>query len=113
MSEVAHHLEAAFRDSDLELLGSLLHPDVHWSGCHNKSQALDWYRSFQAEGTVATVNSVEVVGDAVVLGLSVFRRAEGARSAPRQELYQVFTVDGSEVVDIRAYPDRASALDRS
>ena len=59
----------------LELLVSLLHPEVHWSGCHNKAQALDWYRSFQAEGTVATVNSVEVVGNAVMLGLSVFRRA--------------------------------------
>jgi hypothetical protein len=112
LSEVARHLEAAFSDSDLELLGSLLHPDVHWSGCQNKAQALDWFRGFQAEGTVATVNSVEVVGDAVVLGLSVFRRAEGALPARPQELYLVFTIDGSEVVDIRAYPERASALSR-
>jgi hypothetical protein len=94
------------------LLGSLLHPDVHWSGCHNKAQALDWFRGFQSEGTIATVNSVEVAGDVVVLGLNVSRRAQGARSTPPQELFGVFTIDGSEVVDIRFFPDRASALDR-
>jgi ankyrin repeat protein len=113
MSEVARHLDAAFRDSDLELLGSLLHPDVQWSGCHNKTQALDWFRGFQAEGTLAAVNSVEVDRDAVFLGLSVSRRAEGARPAPPQELYLVFTIDGTEVVNIRAYPDRESALHRT
>ncbi|MGH9082977.1 MAG: ankyrin repeat domain-containing protein, partial [Acidimicrobiales bacterium] len=113
MAEVARHLEAAFRDEDLDLLGSLLHPDVTWTGlCHNSAQVLDWYRGFQAEGTLATVNSAEVDRDAVVLGLSVSRRAEGARPVPSQQLYQVFTVDGGEIVDIRFYPDRASALDR-
>jgi hypothetical protein len=41
------------------------------------------------------------------------RHAEGARPAPPQQLYQVATVDGGEVVDIRFYPDRQSALGRS
>ena len=114
MAEVARHLEAAFREEDLDLLGSLLHPEVTWTGlCHNSAQVLDWYRGFQAEGTVATVDSVEVDGDAVVLGLSVSRRAEGARPTPPQQLYQVATVDGGEIVDIRFYPDRQSALARS
>jgi ketosteroid isomerase-like protein len=113
MAEVARHLEAAYRDEDLDLLGSLLHPDVTWTGlCHNSAQVLDWYRGFQAEGTFATVNSVEVDRDAVVLGLSVSRRAEGARPAPPQQLHQVFTVDSGEIVDIRFYPDRNGALDR-
>ncbi|MGH9130815.1 MAG: hypothetical protein ACRDWV_03895 [Acidimicrobiales bacterium] len=30
MADVARHLEAAFRDEDLDLLGSLLHPEVTW-----------------------------------------------------------------------------------
>jgi ankyrin repeat protein len=112
LAEVARHLEAAYRDSDIELLGSLLHPDVHWSGCSNKAQVLDWYRGFQADGTIAAVTSVEADHDAVVLGLSVSRRADGARPAPAQQLYQVFTIAGAEIVDIRFYPDRASALAR-
>lgn len=113
MAEVARHLEAAYRDSDLELLGSLLHPDVHWTGlCHNKSEVLDWYRGFQAEGAVVAVTSVEVDRDAVVLGLSVSRRAEGARPAPPEQRFQVFTIDDGEAVDIGFYPDRRSALER-
>lgn len=114
MADVARHLEAAYRDEDLDLLGSLLHPDVTWAGlCHNRAQVLDWYRVLQAEGTVATVNGVEIDRDAVVLELIVSHRVEGARPAPQQQLYQVFTVAGTEIVDIRSYPDRRGALARN
>jgi hypothetical protein len=114
MADLAHHLEAAYRDVDLDLLGSLLHPEVRWSGlCSNRGEVLDWYRALLAEGTRADVESVEVDRDGVLLRVSVARRAEGARPAPPQQLYQVFTVDGAQVVEIRGYPDRASALART
>ncbi|MHB1885448.1 MAG: nuclear transport factor 2-like protein [Acidimicrobiales bacterium] len=111
MADIARHLEAAYRDFDLELLGSLLHPQVHWSGvCTNSGEVLDWYRSFRADDISPTVESVEVDRDAVVLGLSVARRAEGAGPAPTELLFQVFTVEHALIIDIHAYPDRASAL---
>jgi ankyrin repeat protein len=110
MADVAQHLEAAYRDLDLDLLGSVLHPEVRWTGlCHNRDEVLHWYRGLVADGTVATVESVEVDRDAVLLHLSVARPAEGARVAPPQQLWQVFTVDDAQVVQIRAYRDRASA----
>jgi Ankyrin repeats (3 copies) len=113
MADIARHLETAYRGQDLGLLGSLLHPHVQWTGlCSNSEQVLDWYRELLAGGTVATVHSVEVDRDAVVLGLAVAGQAEGARPAPPQHLYQVFTVDGAQIVDIRGYPDRHSALTR-
>jgi hypothetical protein len=113
MADIAEALEAAHSDGDLELLGSLLHPEARWTGyCTNKDQVLDWYRSLLAEGTQARVDSVEVDGDAVILGLSVSRSAEGARPAPAQRLYQVFTVSGDQIVDIDGYPDRAGARPR-
>ena len=65
-----------------------------------------------AAGTGADVRSVEVDRDAVVLGLALGGRAEGPRPAPRQQLYQVFTVEDSQIIDIRGYPDRHSALTR-
>jgi hypothetical protein len=70
------------------------------------------HRELLAEGTIAKVHSVEVDRDAVVLGPAVGGQAEGARAAPPQSLYQVFTVDSAQIVDMRAYPDRASALSR-
>jgi ankyrin repeat protein len=113
MAEIARHLETAARDVDLDLLGSLLHPEVRWTGlCSDRTQVLDWYRAVLAEGIEASVRSVEVDRDAVVLGLTVGRRAQGARPAPPQPLYQVFTVRDVQIVEIRGYPDRASALTR-
>jgi ankyrin repeat protein len=114
MAEIARHLEVAYRDRDLDLLGSLLHPQVRWTGlCHNRAQVLDWYRGLVADGTIAAVESIEVDRDAVLLGLSVARQAAGARPAPSQGLFQVFTVEDAQVVEIRAYPDRASAVVRT
>jgi hypothetical protein len=114
MGDVARHLETAHRDLDLDLLGSLLHPAVHWTGyCSDKGQVLDWYRGLLAEGTVATVDTVEIDRDAVILGLSVTRRADGARPAPPQRVFQVFTVADAQIVDIHGYPDRASAFART
>lgn len=114
MAEVAGHLEAAYRHADLDLLESLLHPEVHWTGdCTNRCEVLDWYRGLLAQGIQTTIESVEVDSDAVVLGLGVSRQAEGAHPAPSERLYQIFTVNDALVVDIRAYPDRHSALNRS
>ena len=113
MADIAHHLQAAYRNLDLELLGSLLHPQVQWGGvCDTSAQVLDWYRQGLADGTRPTVESVEVDRDAVVLGITLSRPAEGARPAPAERLYQVFKVDSGEVIEIRGYPDRASALAR-
>jgi ankyrin repeat protein len=113
MADIARHLEAAYRDQDLDLLGSLMHPQVQWTGlCRSSEEVLDWYRGLIADGIVATVSNTEVDHDAVVLGLAVSRKAEGARPAPPQHVYQVFTVSGAQIVDIRGYPDRRSALTR-
>ena len=114
MADVARHIEAAYRGLDLDLLASLLHPEVRWTGiCQNSSQVLDWYRGLMAEGVMPTVQSVEVDRDAVVVGLTVPSPAEGARPAPPQHVYQVFTVNDAQIVDIRGYPDRARARARS
>lgn len=114
MPDIARHLEAAYRSLDLELLGSLLHPDVRWSGqCSTRAEVLDWYRSLMAGGTRATVESVEVDRDAVVMGIRVAGQADGARQAAAELVFQVFTVANDEIVEIRGYPDRPSALART
>jgi hypothetical protein len=114
IADIAEHLEAAYRHADLDLLGSLLHPQVRWTGyCTNRDQVLDWYRGLIADDTTADVESIEVDRNAVVLCLSVSRRAVGARPAPPQLLCQVFTVEDEQIVDIRGYPDRPSALSRT
>jgi ankyrin repeat protein len=113
MADIARHLETACRDLDLELFASLLHPQVHWATCGTRDEVLDWYRRLVAAGTTATVHSVEVDGDSVVLGITAAWGAEGTRPGPPERVYQVFTVAGAEIVQIRGYPDRSSALARA
>jgi SnoaL-like domain len=110
MTDIARHLEAAYRNLDLELLGSLLHPDVRWSGqCSTSAEVLAWYRRLLADGMQASLESMEVDQDAVILCISVAGRAEGARPAPAERIFQVFTIDNNEIIEIRGYPDRRSA----
>jgi ankyrin repeat protein len=114
MADIARHLEAAHSDLDIELLGSLLHPQVHWTGvCTNRGEVLDWYRRLLADGVRAIVESVEIDREAVVMGIRVAGQAEGARAAPAELVFQVFTVDDDEIVEIRSFPDRLSALART
>jgi ketosteroid isomerase-like protein len=111
MADIARHLEAAYGDLDVELLGSFLHPQVRWTGaCSNREQVLDWYRGLLADGIQSTVETVEVDGDAVLLGLSLARQAVGALPEPSEHLCQVFTVKDAQITEVRVYPDRASAL---
>jgi hypothetical protein len=113
LSEIARQIEAACVESDLDLLGSLLHPEVHWTGlCRTRTQVLDWYRLALADGTTPTLESVEVDRDAVVVGLSLTRPARGARPAPPHRLFRVFRIDGAQIVEIHGYPNRRSALNR-
>jgi ankyrin repeat protein len=113
MADIARQLETACRDLDLELFASLLHPQVHWATCGTRDEVLEWYRRLLAAGTRPDIHSVEVDGDAVVLGVTVAWPAEGARPAPPERIYQVFTVVGAEIVQIHGYPDRSSALART
>jgi hypothetical protein len=46
------------------------------------------------------------------MGISVAGQAEGARPAPAERIFQVFSVDHDEIVEIRGYSDRSSALGR-
>jgi hypothetical protein len=86
---------------------------VRWATCGTRKEVLDWYRQVLTAGTTATVHSVEVDGDSVILGITMAGEATGARPGPPERVYQVYTVAAAEIVQIRGYPDRASALARA
>jgi hypothetical protein len=48
-----------------------------------------------------------------VIGIRVAGQAEGARQATGELVFQVFTVDNDEIVEIRSFPDRPGALART
>ena len=107
--EIAEQLTTAYRSLDLDLLSSLLHPNVHWGqgaeGCTNSDQVLRWYRRILAEGTHLGVEDVEVHGDTIALTVTLTRSAHGARPAPPQTIHQAFRIADATIIEIRGQPD--------
>ncbi len=106
---IADQVRLALDTGDLDLIASLLSPDVHWGApgsatppCRNRDQVLKWYAKGRAEGRRATVSEVEVHGDGILVGL---RLEDG------QARWQVLRVGPEGVNDIRGFEDRVSAAE--
>jgi SnoaL-like domain len=109
----AEPVRAALESADVEAIGALLSPDVHWgppedrsSGCHNRKEVLRWYRRGRAAGQRAQVTELTVVGQRILVGLTI------ALDGTETERWQILEVGPDGVRDIRGYEDRASAAAR-
>ena len=108
-------IRAALAGGDLESFADLLAPDVRWgapgdstSGCHNRRQVLQWWRSSQDAGVQADVVDVTAHGDKVLVHLVVSgSRTEGADGEPAElaDRWQVLTIRDGLVADIRGHED--------
>jgi ketosteroid isomerase-like protein len=102
---------------DVSAFAELLHPDVTWGApgarnptCKNRNQVLSWYQRAQEAGVQGSVFDVDVLGDRLLVSLSV-RGTEGARERGGTALrYQVLTVRDGRIVDIVGFDDKAEAL---
>jgi hypothetical protein len=106
-ASIAARVRLGLDMADLDALGALLSPDVHWGApgnanppCRNREQVLSWYARGREQGRRATVTEVEVHGDALLVEL---RLDDG------QERWQVMRVGPDGINDIRGFEDRTSA----
>jgi ketosteroid isomerase-like protein len=96
---------------DLDEFAAHLDPDVVWVGvlpgqlCRNREQVLEIFRNALATGKRAAPEILIESTELMVLDPHI-------EPAPEQnpKLHQVFVVDEGRVVEIRDYPNRASAL---
>jgi len=117
MDQVARRVRAALAAQDLSTFSELLDPDVTWGApgarhpsCQNRNQVLAWYQRGREAGVQGSVFGVEVVGDRLLVSMSV-RGTENARDRGGAALrYQVLTVRDGRVVDIVGFDDKADAL---
>ena len=107
---IAARVRAAYDNADLDEFAALLSPDVHWGApgdatppCQNRNQVLAWYTKGREQGRRATVDLVEVHGNAVLVGL--VHDGGGER-------WQVLRVGPDGVNDIRGYERREEALEK-
>ena len=117
MDEIAVLVRRALAAEDLGAFCELLDPAVTWGApgarnpsCKNRSQVLDWYQRGRDAGVRASIHAVEVLGDRLLVSMSV-RGTENARERGGAALrFQVLTVRSGKVVDIAGFDGKTEAL---
>ena len=117
MDEVAGLVRNALAAEDLSAFTELLDPEVTWGApdarnpsCQNRNQVLAWYQRGRDAGVRGSLYDVEVLGDRLLVSMSV-RGTENARDRGGAALrYQVLTIRSGKVVEIVGFDDRTEAL---
>jgi ketosteroid isomerase-like protein len=116
-NQLAEQVRKALAAEDVSAFAELLDPDVTWGApgarnptCKNRSQVLTWYERAREGGVRGSVSDVDVLGDRLLVSLSV-QGTEGARERGGTALrFQVLTVRDGRIVDIVGFDDKAEAL---
>jgi ketosteroid isomerase-like protein len=117
MDELADQVRKALAAEDVSAFADLLDPDVTWGApgarsptCKNRNQVLSWYQRAREGGVRGSVFDVDVLGDRLLVSLSV-RGTEGARERGGTSLrFQVLTVREGQIVEIVGFDEKAEAL---
>jgi len=119
-SDIAERVKTALEASDLIAFRELLDPDARWgpsddpaAGCHNRDEVLAWYERGRDEGMRATVTEVVVGTEKLLVGLKVAGTPAAIEQGGETDRWQVLTLRGGRVVDIRAFDDRDEAATRA
>jgi ketosteroid isomerase-like protein len=115
--ELAERVRGALVAGDVSAFTDLLDPNVTWGApgaktptCQNRKQVVRWYQRAQESGVQGTPFDVEVLGDRLLVSLTV-RWTEGARERGGTALrYQILTVRNGRIVDIVGFDTKAEAL---
>jgi ketosteroid isomerase-like protein len=118
--EVAGRVKVALESADLASFRDLLDPNVRWGApddptpsCRNRDQVLAWYQRGRDAGVRASVAEVIVGADKLLVGLAVTGNAAPAAQGAEANRWQVLTLGGGRVVDIRGFDDRSEAAVRA
>jgi SnoaL-like domain len=119
MEAIAARIQTALGAADLSGFADLLHPDVRWGppddpnpGCTNRKQVLTWYRRGFNAGVRAEVVECQAFDCRILIGTRIWGSDEHF-AAEGVERWQVFTVNGGQIVEITGFDDRSEALARS
>ena len=117
MDEVAGLVRNALAAEDLSAFAELLDPGVTWGApgarnpsCKSRAQVLAWYQRGRDAGVRGSVYEVEVLGDRLLVSMSV-RGTDNASDRGGAALrFQVLTVRSGKVVEIVGFDDKTEAL---
>ena len=115
--EMAVLVKQALAAEDVSAYADLLDPDVTWGApgartptCGNRKQVLDWFQRGRDAGVQGSIYDVEVLGDRLLVSMSVRGTGEAQERGGIALRFQVLTVRNGKIVDIVGFDDKAEAL---
>jgi len=120
-SELTERVRFALESGDLDAIRDLLDPGARWGApegpnefdCQNRDQVIAWWSGARAAGARAAVTEVTAGAGAVLVGLEVTGIPAADEAGGAVERWQVLTLRGDRVVDIRGFDDRPVAAARA
>jgi ketosteroid isomerase-like protein len=118
---LAERVRGALESGDLDAIRDLLSPGARWgapegppdSDCRNRDQILAWWGRARAAGARAVVTELTAGPGTLLVGLEVTRPPVAREEDGTGERWQVLTVHGGQITDIRGYDNRAAAAEHA
>lgn len=111
----------ALESGDLDAIRDLLDPGARWGApegpdgadCHNRDQVIMWWARARTAGARAVVTEVTAGAGTLLVGLEVTGTPAACEAGGAAERWQVLTVQGDRITDIRGFGDRKAAAARA
>ncbi len=118
---LTERVRLALEAGDLDAIRDLLDPGARWgapegppeAGCQNRDQVVAWWASARAAGARAVVTEVTAGAGTLLVGLEVTGTPGAREAGGAAERWQVLTLRGDRIIDIRGFGDRAAAAARA
>jgi ketosteroid isomerase-like protein len=118
---LTERVRSALESGDLDAIRDLLDPSARWGApegpndadCHNRDQVIAWWGGARAAGARAVVTEVTAGTGTFLVGLEVTGTPAAREAGGAAERWQVLTVRGGRIADIRGFDNRAAAAARA
>jgi SnoaL-like domain len=117
MEEIAALVRKAMASEDVAAFAELLGSEVTWGPpgarnriCKNRNEVLAWYEKGRDAGVRGSVYDVQVLGDRLLVSMSVTGTDEARKRGGTALRFQVLTVRHGRIVDIVGFEDKVDAL---
>jgi hypothetical protein len=118
---LTERVRSALESGDLDAIGGLLDPGARWgppegpgdADCRNRDQVIAWWAEARAAGARAVVTEVTAGAGTLLVGLKVTGTPAAREAGRAAERWQVLTVQGDRIADIRGFADRTAAAARA
>ena len=118
---LAGRVRSALESGDLDAIRDLLANGARWGApegpgegdCRNRDQVIAWWASARAAGVRAVVTEVITGPGTLLVGLDVSGTQAADEAGGTARRWQVLTVKGDRITDIRGFDDRTEAAARA